>query len=181
MARRRNDAFVEAAAVLAALVFAGIAGVAGFVLGRETGDGGSAAPAAATGEEGGETGGTGEEGATGEGATTDEGATTGETGETTGGGETTGTGETDGDGEGGGGDAEAGQDVFASAGCGNCHALAAANASGNVGPSLDETNLDEEEIRAVVANGRGGMPAFEGQLSDEQIANVSAFVHESRE
>ena len=49
-----------------------------------------------------------------------------------------------------------------------------------VGPNLDESSVDfaaaEEQIRA----GGGGMPAFEGQLSDEEIANVAAYVVETR-
>jgi mono/diheme cytochrome c family protein len=179
VARRRNNAVAEAAAVLAALTFAGIAGVAGFVLGRETGGGREQVRAAETTEETTqtETAGTTETGET-ETATTgtgETGATTATTG-TTDAGATTGTG---GDAE--EGDAEAGQSVFASAGCGNCHALEAAGATGTVGPNLAETDLNEDEIRAVVTNGRGGMPSFRDQLSPQQIADVAAFVHDSRE
>ena len=36
------------------------------------------------------------------------------------------------------GAATAGKAVFASAGCGGCHTLAAAGTSGNVGPNLDK-------------------------------------------
>jgi cytochrome c553 len=85
-----------------------------------------------------------------------------------------------GGGGGGEGDAAAGKEVFASGGCGSCHTLADAGATGNVGPNLDESTADfaaaEEQIRA----GGGGMPAFEGQLSDEEIANVAAYVVEAR-
>jgi mono/diheme cytochrome c family protein len=45
-----------------------------------------------------------------------------------------------------------------------------------VGPSLDTTALTEAEIAQVVANGRNTMPAFAGQLTDEQIDAVAAFV-----
>ena len=91
---------------------------------------------------------------------------------------------TDGGGGGGGGggegDAAAGKEVYASAGCGSCHTFADAGTSGTVGPNLDESSVDvaaaEEQIRA----GGGGMPAFEGQLSDEEIANVAAYVVETR-
>ena len=31
----------------------------------------------------------------------------------------------------------------------------------------------------MIANGRGGMPAFSGRLSDEEIAAVAAYVYES--
>src|SRR3954469_5878454 len=40
------------------------------------------------------------------------------------------------------GDATAGKQVFAKAGCGGCHTLDAAGASGTVGPNLDEAKPD---------------------------------------
>jgi mono/diheme cytochrome c family protein len=78
-----------------------------------------------------------------------------------------------------GGDAAAGEEVFASAGCGGCHTLEAAGSAGNVGPNLDESQPDAELVEERVRNGAGAMPAYEGQLSDEQIQNVTAFVVES--
>jgi mono/diheme cytochrome c family protein len=69
--------------------------------------------------------------------------------------------------------------VFASAGCGNCHTLAAANASGNVGPNLDELMPDAASVEEQVTNGGGGMPAFEDQLSPEEITAVSEYVASS--
>ena len=101
--------------------------------------------------------------------------TRGETGAETGGGTTGG----DGGGEPSGGDATAGEAVFASAGCGACHTLGAAGASGAVGPNLDESQPDAALVEERVRNGAGSMPAFEGQLTDEQIADVTAFVVES--
>jgi cytochrome c553 len=100
-------------------------------------------------------------------------------GETETGGGTTDTGgetETGGGGGGGGGNAEAGKEVFASAGCVSCHTLADAGASGTVGPNLDETKPDEALVVDRVTNGAGAMPAFEGQLTEQQIADVSAYV-----
>lgn len=35
---------------------------------------------------------------------------------------------------------------------------------------------DPKRIVAVLLNGRGGMPAFKGQLADEQIAAVASYV-----
>jgi mono/diheme cytochrome c family protein len=93
-------------------------------------------------------------------------------------GETTG-GETGGGEEAPAGDAEAGSEVFASAGCGSCHALEAAGSSGQIGPNLDETQPDAELVEDRVRNGAGAMPAFEGQLSDTEIADVTAYVVES--
>lgn len=80
---------------------------------------------------------------------------------------------------GAGGDAAAaaaGKDVFASAGCGSCHTLAAAGASGAVGPNLDETKPAKELVVDRVTNGKGAMPPFAGQLTDEQIDQVASFV-----
>jgi len=77
------------------------------------------------------------------------------------------------------GDAAAGKDVFASAGCGGCHTLADAGASGTTGPNLDELKPSFEAAEAQVREGGGGMPAFEGNLSDDEIANVAAYVAEA--
>jgi cytochrome c553 len=74
--------------------------------------------------------------------------------------------------------AAAGAEVFGSAGCGSCHTLAAARARGQVGPNLDQLRPDFETVRAKVADGGGGMPSFSGQLSDQQIRDVAAFVAE---
>lgn len=93
----------------------------------------------------------------------------------TGGEETTGGETTSGQG-GAEGDAAAGEAVYASAGCGGCHTLEAANSSGSVGPNLDESKPDAELVEDRVRNGAGAMPAFEGQLTDEEIADVTAFV-----
>lgn len=99
----------------------------------------------------------------------------GEAGETTA--ADTGGGEDGGGGDGSGeGDAAAGEQVYASAGCGSCHALEEAGTSGAVGPNLDESSVDFEAAVAQIANGGGGMPAFSGQLSEEEIADVAAFV-----
>jgi mono/diheme cytochrome c family protein len=73
-----------------------------------------------------------------------------------------------------------GGEIFASAGCGTCHTLAAADASGAVGPSLDESTLTEQQVAEVVSAGRGGMPSFAGQLSEEEIGEVAAYVVASR-
>ena len=75
-----------------------------------------------------------------------------------------------------GGDATAGKAVFGSAGCATCHTLADAGASGQVGPNLDEAKPPAELVVDRVTHGKGAMPSFEGQLSEEQIANVAAYV-----
>jgi mono/diheme cytochrome c family protein len=73
-------------------------------------------------------------------------------------------------------DQAAGKAVFASAGCGSCHTLADANATGTIGPDLDDAKPDEALVKARVTNGQGGMPSFSEQLSEEQIAAVAAYV-----
>jgi mono/diheme cytochrome c family protein len=75
----------------------------------------------------------------------------------------------------GGGDAAAGKEVF-TANCSACHTLADAGASGAVGPNLDDAAPDQAAVEAKVRTGGGGMPAFEGQLSDDEIVNVAAYV-----
>jgi len=88
--------------------------------------------------------------------------------------------EDNGGGEGGGqGDAAAGKAVFARAGCGGCHTLEAAKASGNVGPNLDQLKPSFDQVEHQVETGGGAMPSFKGALSDKQIADVSAFVSSS--
>ncbi len=76
----------------------------------------------------------------------------------------------------GGGDPTAGKPVFASAGCGACHTLKDAGSTGNVGPNLDQLKPDEARVKNQVIHGGGPMPAFKGQLSDKQIADVAAYV-----
>jgi mono/diheme cytochrome c family protein len=72
-----------------------------------------------------------------------------------------------------------GKDVFASAGCGGCHTLGDAGSSGNVGPNLDQAHPSVAVARQTIANGRGAMPAFEGQLTDEQIRAVAQYVSQA--
>ncbi|MFN0153845.1 MAG: cbb3-type cytochrome c oxidase subunit I [Gaiella sp.] len=73
-----------------------------------------------------------------------------------------------------------GKELFASSGCGGCHVLADAGATGNVGPSLDgNANLTEQFIVDRVTNGAGAMPGFADRLSAEEIADVTAYVLEA--
>jgi cbb3-type cytochrome c oxidase subunit III len=69
-----------------------------------------------------------------------------------------------------------GKAVFATAGCGGCHTLEAAGASGNVGPNLDEVKPSEDHVVERVTNGKGVMPSFKDSLSAEQIKAVAEFV-----
>jgi mono/diheme cytochrome c family protein len=83
-----------------------------------------------------------------------------------------------GEGEAGGApDPEAGKEVFAE-NCSTCHG--GDGRGGNGGPDLT-TQPKAKELKGAeeqVANGGGGMPAFKGLLSPEEIADVSAYVVE---
>jgi heme/copper-type cytochrome/quinol oxidase subunit 2/cytochrome c5 len=78
---------------------------------------------------------------------------------------------------GGAPNAEAGEEVFAE-NCSTCHG--ATGHGGNGGPDLRTMPLAKEQAGAEgqVTNGGGGMPAFKGVLSEEEIQNVAAYVVE---
>jgi heme/copper-type cytochrome/quinol oxidase subunit 2/mono/diheme cytochrome c family protein len=78
---------------------------------------------------------------------------------------------------GGAPNAEAGKEVFAEQ-CSVCHG--ADGLGGNGGPDLTTMPKAKEQAGAEeqVTNGGGGMPAFKGTLSEEEIANVAAYVVE---
>ena len=78
---------------------------------------------------------------------------------------------------GGAPNAEAGTEVFAE-NCSVCHG--ADGLGGNGGPDLTTMPKAKEQAGAEeqVTNGGGGMPAFSGILSEEEIKNVAAYVVE---
>jgi mono/diheme cytochrome c family protein len=70
-----------------------------------------------------------------------------------------------------------GKELFVTWGCGNCHVLADAGAAGQVGPSLDgNPYLTGALVVNRIAYGQAGMPAFGGQLSEEDIADIAAYI-----
>ncbi len=73
-------------------------------------------------------------------------------------------------------DAGPGAQIFVSAGCGNCHTLAAAGTTGTVGPDLDTAQPSLDLALDRIANGAGAMPAYEGRLSEDEIREVAEFV-----
>jgi len=75
-----------------------------------------------------------------------------------------------------GGPAVNGKRVFASAGCGSCHALKDAGATGTVGPNLDQLKPSKARVAHQVEVGGGVMPSFKGQLSEAQIQAVAGYV-----
>jgi cbb3-type cytochrome c oxidase subunit III len=74
---------------------------------------------------------------------------------------------------GGGGDDP--KSIFTS-NCGSCHVLTDAGTSGTVGPNLDEAKPSSENAFAQIKNGGGGMPAFGGRLTDEQIRALARYI-----
>jgi cytochrome c6 len=74
-----------------------------------------------------------------------------------------------------GGDPAAGAAVFTE-NCSTCHG--ATGHGGNGGPDLTTMPLAQTEEGAIqqVTNGGGGMPAFGGTLSAEEIENVASYV-----
>jgi mono/diheme cytochrome c family protein len=114
-------------------------------------------------------------------------ATQTDTGETE-----TGETETGGDNEAVEGDAAAGEQVYASNGCGSCHTFEPAGSSGTTGPDLDELSDLAENANQPLADftrtsitspneyveegfPEGVMPAYD-QLSDDDLNNLVAFL-----
>jgi cytochrome c6 len=71
---------------------------------------------------------------------------------------------------------DAGKPVFNSAGCGGCHTLADAGSTGTVGPNLDQAKPTLQLALTRIINGASPMPSFKGTLTDQQIADVAAYV-----
>ena len=72
-----------------------------------------------------------------------------------------------------------GADVYA----GNCAGCHGAEGEGSTGPTLADGAVVEaypaiEDQIAVITEGRGGMPSFEGRLSPEEIEAVTAYTRE---
>ena len=63
--------------------------------------------------------------------------------------------------------------------CATCHTLEDANSYGNIGPNLNEIKADISRVLMAVTNGIGVMPAYQGQLSNEEITAVATDVAES--
>ena len=70
-----------------------------------------------------------------------------------------------------------GKDIFLNkAVCSTCHTLADAGSTGQIGPNLNEIKPDKMRVISVVTNGIGVMPAYEGQLTTEEIEAVAEYV-----
>src|SRR4051812_50083363 len=69
----------------------------------------------------------------------------------------------------GGGGGKPDAKALFSGNCGSCHTLSKAGTSGQVGPSLDGTQLDAGAIERQVRDGAAGLPPVKGQLSEPPI------------
>jgi len=69
-----------------------------------------------------------------------------------------------------------GRTIFVSSGCGGCHTLAAAGATGTVGPNLDLAKPGFDLVVERVTMGTALMPSFKDLLSEKQIESLAAFV-----
>jgi cytochrome c6 len=78
------------------------------------------------------------------------------------------------------GNVAAGRQVFVTTGCGACHALKAAGATGTIAKSLDTSKSSLATITAVITNGKGTMQSYKPLLTPAQIQDVAAFVFASR-
>lgn len=174
MRDRLSNATTEGLIVLSVLTIAFAAAIAGITIWLVNYDGSSeAAPEPPAETQPADTGEVPPATSAEEPATTEEAGTTGGT--------TAGTTEGETETQGGQGDAAAGEAVFASAGCGSCHTLAAAGSTGNVGPNLDDVKPSFDKVVERVTEGAPPMPAFgnDGLLDDQQIQDVAAYVVQS--
>ena len=75
-----------------------------------------------------------------------------------------------------------GRTLFNSWSCSACHVLTDANAHGHIGPSLDgNMAIDKTFVINRVTNGQGAMPGFGGQLSDEEIDLLAAYIVQAKQ
>jgi len=72
-----------------------------------------------------------------------------------------------------------GEAIFKGAGCSGCHTLAAAGATGTVGPNLDQLKPPMAIVVKQVTDGGGVMPAFKATLTTAQINAVAQYVASS--
>src|SRR5207302_1435605 len=73
------------------------------------------------------------------------------------------------------GDKDTGKKLFI-AKCAGCHTLAAAGATGTIGPNLDQLKPPFARAQRQVIHGGVVMPAFQNVLTSAQIKAVAKFV-----
>lgn len=70
-----------------------------------------------------------------------------------------------------------GKEIFLNkANCATCHTLVDAGSVGQIGPNLNQIRPDKIRVIAAITNGIGVMPAYQGELSIEEIDAVSHYV-----
>ncbi len=70
-----------------------------------------------------------------------------------------------------------GKDIFLNkASCSTCHTLKDAGSEGQIGPNLNDIRPEKITVINAVTNGIGVMPAYEGELSKDEIEAVSHYV-----
>jgi mono/diheme cytochrome c family protein len=74
------------------------------------------------------------------------------------------------------GTSAAGKAIFESAGCGGCHTLAAAGATGTAGTNLDLAKPSLPVVVQRVTDGGAVMSGYKSRLTPQQIREVAAFV-----
>ena len=72
--------------------------------------------------------------------------------------------------------ASTGAQLWATAGCGGCHTLAAAGSNGQVGPDLDVLRPSASRIARQITDGGAAMPSFSGTLSSAEIQTLATWV-----
>jgi hypothetical protein len=72
-----------------------------------------------------------------------------------------------------------GPQVYALAGCGDCHTLSAAGSRGTIGPNLDQLKPSRGVVVDQVVQGGNGMPSFASKLTRQEIDAVAEYVADS--
>jgi mono/diheme cytochrome c family protein len=86
------------------------------------------------------------------------------------------TAETEGNGDVERGNPQAGELIFVTQGCGFCHTLADVDATGTVGPNLDQSKPSYDLVVERVTKGKSPMPSFKDDISPQDIQDVAAYV-----
>ena len=72
---------------------------------------------------------------------------------------------------------EKGRIIFLEKGnCAACHALADIGSDSNIGPNLNQIRPDINRVIIAVTNGIGVMPAYQGELTEDEIEVVAYYV-----
>jgi mono/diheme cytochrome c family protein len=74
------------------------------------------------------------------------------------------------------GDPDTGKRAFYQAGCEQCHALEDAGSLATIGPDLDQAQPSYEPAVERMLFGKGQMNSFRRDLSDQEIADIAAYV-----